>query len=126
MPEPANILVVDDESNLCWALEMALQSEGYCIATASTSEEALALVRQKHFHVGLVDAKLPDVDGLELAESLKRLDGDIRIVVISGFFYRQDEAIRHCLEIGTCDAFVSKPFDVAEVRAVVRQLLQGS
>ena len=126
MPEPANILVVDDESNLCWALEMALQSEGYRIATASTGEEALALVRQKHFHVGLVDAKLPDVDGLQVAESLKSLDEEIRIVVISGFFYRQDEAIRDCLETGTCDAFISKPFDVAEVRAVVQQLLQGS
>jgi len=126
MPEPANILVVDDEINLCWALEMALQSEGYRIATAGTGEEALALARKKHFHIALIDAKLPDIDGLLVAESLKSLDEQIRIVVISGFFYREDEAIRESLETGVCDTFISKPFDVAEVRAVVQQLLQGS
>jgi CheY-like chemotaxis protein len=58
----------------------------------------------------LLDAKLPDIDGLELARQIRRAVPGVPIMLISGYFYKDDPAIQAALEEGLIDEFVEKPF----------------
>ena len=118
-----HILVVDDEVDLCWALGNILRPEGYQVTTVTSGKEALELAKRNHFEVVFIDAKLPDVDGIELSSEIKKIDPDARIVIISGYFYREDEAIDEGLAHDLYVTFIGKPFALDEVRAAARKAL---
>lgn len=118
---PASILVVDDEPDMCWALENILSPEGYQIATATSGKKALELAQERRFEVVFIDAKLPDVDGIELSSRIKQTSPQAAIVMISGYFYREDEAIDETLANELCVSFISKPFDLDEVRLAAKK-----
>ena len=124
MAEPLDILVVDDEPDMCWALENILQSEGYRVTTVSNARDALDTVREGRFSVALIDAKLPDMDGIELATRVRHDDAGLAIILISGYFYPEDKTIEEGLQCGVYSAFISKPFDIHQVRAVVRKAIE--
>jgi CheY-like chemotaxis protein len=109
------LLVVDDEPDMCWALERILNRNGYVIKKALNGVTALALMREQAFPLALVDAKLPDVDGLELAREMRRLAPAMAIVMVSGYFYRDDVAIQQALSQGLIKGFISKPFQQEEI-----------
>lgn len=116
---PAQVLVVDDEKDLCWALQKILEGEGLRATVAVSARAALEAARKKSFQVAFLDAKLPDVDGIELARRLRSLKPETRCVLISGYLYEDDAMVREGLEEESICAFVAKPFRIDEViRAV--------
>ncbi len=123
MTRPANILIVDDEPDMCWALKSILRKEGYGITTVTTAREALAQVRGGSLQAVIIDAKLPDMDGMDLATRIRETDAKPVLILISGFFYPEDRAVEEALQQGLYSAFISKPFDIKEVRSVIRQVL---
>ena len=120
---PADVLVVDDEVDMCWALENILRPEGYQVTTVTNGKEALELAKEKQFEVVFIDAKLPDVDGIALSSQVKKIDPKAGIVMISGYFHREDQAIDEGLAQDLYVAFIGKPFDLDEVRAAARKAL---
>jgi len=106
---------------MCWALENILSPEGYQIATATSGKKALELANETRFEVVFIDAKLPDVDGLELSSRIKETNPQAAIVIISGYFYREDEAIDEGLAKELCVSFIAKPFDLDEVRLAAKE-----
>lgn len=114
------LLVVDDEPDMCWALEHILNKNGYAIKKALNGVKALALMHEHCFPLALVDAKLPDVDGLELARQMRDLDATMAIVMVSGYFYRDDVAIQQALSQGLIKCFISKPFQQEEILAAIQ------
>ncbi|MCG2767240.1 MAG: response regulator [Anaerolineae bacterium] len=127
MPEPGNrpnVLVVDDEPDMCWALENILSREGYQITTAKNAREALELAKEKHFEVFFIDAKLPDMDGGQLSDQIRKINSKAAIIMISGYFYQEDKAIEEGLAQGLYVGFISKPFELNEVRSAARTALE--
>lgn len=118
-PKYDPILVVDDESEMCWILENVIRKTGFTCMTAMNAKEALALTKSNRFGMAFLDAKLPDVDGLELARKLRKTDVRLPIVIVSGYFYQDDPAIEGGLREGLIAAFVGKPFDHDEIVNVV-------
>ncbi|MCX5892415.1 MAG: response regulator [Deltaproteobacteria bacterium] len=108
------ILIVDDEPDMCWALEHMLGNQGV-IRKALSAQEALELMRQYRFGRAFLDAKLPDMDGLELARRLLEIAPDIRIMMVSGYFYPDDVAIQDAISQGLIRGFISKPFLKEEI-----------
>lgn len=121
---PPHILVVDDEPDICWVLENILKSEGYQVTAVTSGREALELAREKRFKVAFIDAKLPDVDGVELSNQIKEINPKAAIVIISGYFYPEDKAIEEGLTQGRYAGFVSKPFDLDEIRLAAKEALK--
>ncbi|MEW6350801.1 MAG: response regulator [Thermodesulfobacteriota bacterium] len=112
------VLVVDDEPDMCWVLQNLLTVGGFDFRVAQTGEAALALLESIRFGIVLLDVKLTDTDGLDLARRIKSMDSSVQIIMISGYYYKDDVNIQIAVEEGYVSGFISKPFlndDVIEM-----------
>lgn len=115
-----HILVVDDEPDVCWALENILCPAGYAVTTTTRGAEALELLARQPYDVAFVDAKLPDLDGLELAALIRQRSPHTAVVLISGYYYREDPMVMEGLAKNLYVGFLSKPFHLNGVRSMAR------
>jgi len=79
-----NFLIVDDEPYMCWVLNHLLEQQGFGSEQALNANEALTKMACGRFQSIFLDAKLPDIEGLELAPLLRNIDPQVRIIMISG------------------------------------------
>lgn len=115
------ILIVDDEPDMCWALEHLLNSQGLATRRALSAREALHLMQQDRFSRVFLDAKLPDMDGLELARRILEIAPGTRIIMVSGYFYRNDVSIQEAVSQGLIHGFISKPFLQEEILKALKE-----
>ena len=119
---PVKILVVDDEPDMLWSLNQILSYANYTVVTASNGVEALNYLRKHAFAVAIVDVKLPDMDGLQLATMLKAITPELVIVLISGYYYAEDPEIEREVNQKIATSFISKPFSLRELRSTIQQV----
>lgn len=118
------ILIVDDNEDNRYTLELFLRADGYQnIATASGGQQAIAAISHEAFGLVLLDMVMPDLSGEEV---LKILKGSVRtrelpVVVISAD--SEHERVSRCIAAGA-DDYLSKPFDSAILRARVASALR--
>ena len=124
MSEKPRVLIVDDEVDMCWALENILMLEGYKTHTATSGKEGLNLIQQLHSTIGLLflDAKLPDIDGLKFASFVKQNFPQIKIIIITGYYYRDSDAVQQGLANSLFDGFIGKPFNISEIRSAIETI----
>jgi two-component system, OmpR family, phosphate regulon response regulator PhoB len=116
------ILVVEDEDNIALALEFLMTREGYDHARIADGALALSGIREMHPDLVLLDIMLPGASGYEICASVRRDPSlnDVKILMMTA----RGSAIekRKGLEIGA-DGFITKPFELGDLRAEVRRLL---
>ena len=118
----ARILVVDDKEANVRLLEGMLRVAGYTSVESTTDPtEVCELHRQNRYSLILLDLQMPGMDGFQVMEGLKEIEGDgyLPVLVITA----QPSHKLRALEAGAKD-FVSKPFDLAELRARVHNILE--
>ena len=115
-------LIVDDEPDIFWAMENLLKQEGVVLIRALNGLETMAAMEKKHFELILLDAKLPDIEGLVLAKKIRAMDSTVPIVLISGYFSRDDEIVQDSLSSGLISEYISKPFQHTEILNAVKNL----
>lgn len=113
-----NILIIDDDKGMCKTLSRILELDGYRISTANTANDGAALIKGDSFNIAILDIRLPDIDGVELLEIIKKTDPDLSIIMMTA--YASTENAIKALNRGA-DAFVTKPFDIEELRALIRK-----
>lgn len=119
-----SILVVEDEDNIALALDYLMTREGYAHERVANGGEAMARIRAMHPDLVLLDVMLPEMSGYEICQGM-RLDpalADIKILMMTA----RGSAIerKKGLALGA-DGFISKPFELGELRAEVRRLLES-
>lgn len=119
------VLIVDDDSDVCWALDHVLRELGVQCIQALDGRTALQIVRLNRLALALLDAKLADIDGLELAQHIRIAQPGIPVIVISGYFYKDDPAIQAALEQGLIHRFIEKPFLHTEIVEAVKDALSS-
>ncbi len=121
MPEKPQILIVDDEIDMCWALENILALAGYKTHSATSGKAGFELLRQLYQNIRMIflDVKLPDIDGLKLAGQIRQHYPEIKIIIITGYYYRDTEAVQQGLARGLFDGFIGKPFNISEIRSAI-------
>ena len=77
-------------------------------------------MEQHQFACAFLDAKLPDMDGLELARRIREIAPGTRIIMVSGYFYRDDVSIQDAITRGLIVDFISKPFPQEEILRVLK------
>ncbi len=115
-------LVVDDEVDMCWVLERILQGVGFKTHSAYTGEGALNVLKRDSIKLAFVDIKLPDMDGIELTRMIKASNPSLPVILISGYYYRDDPIVQEGLREGLYTGFVGKPFDIIEIRNHIYRL----
>ena len=117
--EGAPILIVDDEPDICWALGQVLKRAACLTVRAGDGREALGVAERTPLRMAFVDAKLPDVEGIDLVTRLREMQPGLRVVLISGYFYEDDSKVQEWASGGLIHGFISKPFLHQEVRHMV-------
>jgi DNA-binding response OmpR family regulator len=115
------ILVIDDERDLCEILRFNLSSAGFEVHTAYSGEEALAK-GISNYDLLLLDVMMPDMSGFELAARLKQDAGTADVPIIFLTALSDEEDTLHGFDLGA-DDYIAKPFSVREVVARVKAVL---
>jgi DNA-binding NtrC family response regulator len=116
---PPRVLIVEDEEKLRRVLSLHLESKGFETIPAATAEEALRAAPQAQ--LVLTDLRLPGMDGLELLESLQRLNARLPVVVMTAF--SSVETAVEAMKKGAAD-FLPKPFSLDHLDAVISKALE--
>jgi len=115
------ILVVDDELNLRRVLAAQLTRDGYDVHTAEDGAVALAFLKEHHIDLVITDLRMPNLGGMDLLRSALREHPNLPVVILTAHG-TVDTAVE-ALKTGAFD-YISKPFDQAEVRMIVRKALR--
>lgn len=122
MSKQHRVLVVEDEDNIAIALNYLMTREGYTPDRIANGGEAMARIHETHPDLVLLDVMLPEVSGYEICQAI-RLDPDLADVKILMMTARGSAIERKKgLALGA-DGFISKPFELKELRQEVRRLL---
>jgi two-component system, NtrC family, response regulator PilR len=117
----ARLLVVDDERSMRELLSIVLRREGYDVTLAENGRRAIELLERGRFDLLVSDIKMPDMTGVDVLRAAKRIDSDILGIMITAFA-SADTAIE-AMRLGAHD-YLSKPFDVDELKMKVRNALE--
>lgn len=122
---PLTILIVDDDLGIRLSVSDYLEMAGYSVVMSENGQNALALVSQHQPHLIVTDVTMPQMDGYELVRQVRRQPA-FRLLPVIFLTARTntDERIKG-YQLG-CDAYLPKPFDLSELAAVVRNLLERS
>jgi two-component system response regulator PilR (NtrC family) len=117
----ASILVIDDEEIIREALEALLIMEGFRVVTAASGAEGLEALASRPFDVVLLDLMLPDRNGLEVLDDIRRLDDELPVIMITA--YGTIEGAVTATKQGAFHYF-TKPFKNDEVLVVLRNAIE--
>ncbi len=120
------VLVVDDEPDVCWALETLLRRNGFTVVTVGGGAEALRWFKASTptCHIILLDAKLADIEGVELARRIRaETSCTAPVILVSGYFYKDDSIVQDNLRTGLISAFVTKPVHHDELLKAIHAVL---
>jgi PAS domain S-box-containing protein len=118
----ASILIVDDQEANVQLLEQLLREAGYlCVSSTTNPQEVCALHRKNHHDLILLDLQMPGMDGFQVMEGLKTIEGEsyLPVLVITA----QPGHKLRALMAGAKD-FISKPFDLVEVKTRIHNMLE--
>jgi len=117
------VLVVDDDPNVGLLISAVLKKHNYTVTALSDSGEVMAFLRENKPDIILLDLRMPGIDGYALCKHVREAPDtrDIPIIILSGV--SETEAKVTTIELGA-DDFITKPFDVRELRARVNRLIK--
>lgn len=118
-----NLLVVDDDSLVAWALERAAPQLHADVSIAGSGSAALDRVRSGRFDLAFVDIHLPDANGLDLLLEIRDLSPETKIVVLSS---DASSSNRECAFQRGAWQFIEKPFDLSQIAQVLGECASGA
>lgn len=107
----AQILLVDDDTNVLLTLAIALRRQGHTVTVAQNGWQALSLLRREHFAFLISDVKMPGMTGIELAQRAHELP-DAPLVILTS-------ALEVEIDDGIVEHFIPKPVDVLQLHEVL-------
>jgi len=115
------ILVVDDDAGVCRSLRDLLEAERCRVQTAASGQQAMERLAREPFDLVLSDVVMPDMDGYELYQAVKKSEPNLPVVLMTAFNYDKDHIIkRSCLE-GLQGVIFKKPVNPAMLKQVLLQ-----
>ena len=116
-----NILMVEDDSTIAFAVKYAVEQEGFNLDIAENLENARKIVNSKEYDLILLDVMLPDGNGYEFLKQLREHDEDTPVIFLTAC----DEEVNIVmgLDIGG-DDYITKPFRVRELISRINAILR--
>jgi DNA-binding NtrC family response regulator len=119
--QTVNILIIDDDREICEYMELLLENNGYAVQTETDARRGIERLRDEQFHVVVLDIMMPELDGMEALEEIRGFDSDIAIIIFTG--YPSIETARKSIQYDASD-YIKKPFDVDEFTESLDRVLR--
>lgn len=117
----SNILIVDDEQSYRQILTHVFAGEGHTVRTAANGSEAVEMLKAEPADLIVSDIRMPDMDGIEMLRAVRGAMPDMGVVFMTA--HASVETAREAFKLGA-DDFVEKPFDVEELKLIVKKTLE--
>ena len=118
----SKVLVVDDEKLIVKGIKFSLEQDGMDVECAYDGEEALAMAQKCEYDVVLLDIMLPKMDGFEVCKAIREFS-NMPIIMLTAKGGDMDKILG--LEYGA-DDYITKPFNILEVKARIRAMFRRS
>jgi excisionase family DNA binding protein len=115
-----HILVADDELAIGRFFKDVLEDRGYRVTVALDGTEAVACVNRQHYPLIFLDLLMPGMNGLEALQAIRKIDGEAKIVIVTG--YHDSPLLEQILQLGPF-IVLPKPFDASQLLNTVGMLL---
>lgn len=116
-----NILVIDDDKDICLVLSKFLGKNNYHVDTAHTGDEGLKILRTNDYDLILCDYRLPDFNGVELLRKIKLLKPSVAVIIITG--YSDVRTAVETFRYGAND-YVTKPLYPDELLVTIKETIE--
>lgn len=116
----ANVLVVDDQLGVRRLLFETFREEGHQVEMAGNGNEALKILKNFHPNIILMDMKMPEMNGLDTLRQIRMFDEEVGVIMMTA--YGDAQNMEQAQELGVTH-YMSKPFDLFELRDRVREIL---
>jgi DNA-binding NtrC family response regulator len=117
-----SVLVIEDKDSMREMLLKTLEAEGYEVETARDGEGGVEKAREKKYDVVLADLKLPRMNGIEVLTSLKEMDQDAAVILMTA--YGTIETAVEAMKEGAFD-FLTKPFDTDHLGVLIKRAMEN-
>jgi DNA-binding NtrC family response regulator len=117
----AKILIADDEQSYRQLLSLVFEGDGHNIRTAKNGREAIDMLNDDPAEIVISDVRMPDMDGIALLRESREVMPDIGVVLMTAF--ATVDTAREAFILGA-DDFIQKPFDVEELKLIVKKILE--
>ncbi len=117
----SKILVIDDEEFITRSLKQHLEKEGCEVLTAETGEEGIEIFKADVPDIIILDLNMPGIGGIETLKSLKNLDKDIIVIIITA--HGDIETAVSAIKLGAYD-FVEKPFELNRISVLIKKAVE--
>ena len=121
-PHEINILVIDDDKDVCEFLKKFLSEDGYNINTLAKPDRALDRIKEKTYHLIILDLKMPRIRGEDLLTEIRKVNPDISVIILTAH-PSVDSAVQ-TMKNNAFD-YIKKPFKVDELRGTIRNALRA-
>jgi DNA-binding NtrC family response regulator len=117
-----NILVIDDNKDVCASLKRLLTKDGYNVNTLTKPVRAIDEIRKHPYHIIILDLKMPDIRGEDLLKEIKKVNSDISVIILTAY-----PSLTSAIDTLKCSAFdyVRKPFKINELRDIIKKALRS-
>ncbi len=116
-----NILVVDDETDICRAMSLIFSETGHNVQVAYNIQKAMEIIETVSIDIAFFDIRLGQENGLDLLKTAKDNSPDMTVIMISAF--GSVESVVQAMKIGAYD-YICKPFDNDEIKIMVSRLFE--
>ena len=116
-----SILFVDDEPMIRQLLTDVLGDSGYTVETVSNGEEAVIKLRDVRYDFVITDLMMPGMSGIQVLETVKELDPETEVVVMTG--YASLNTAIECMKLGAAD-YLNKPINIDEIRIILTRMVE--
>jgi len=116
-----SVLVIDDDAGIRKTLSKILEREGYLVETVGDGMQAIEASRERVFNVALIDIRLPDMDGIDLLDRLKKTEPKMVKIVITGY-----PSLSNAVEAVNkgADGYILKPFEAGGLLEMIKRRLK--
>ena len=119
---PRSVLIVDDNTLVCWGLARALTGQDFLVRTVGTGADAIFHVQADHYGLVFLDVRLPDTNGFDVLREIRRISPHTRVIITSADG-TEGNRLRAAAEGAL--GLMEKPFTISDVNEVIRRAYSG-
>ena len=123
MQKRGNVLIVDDDINLCETLKDILEEKGYFVTLVNNGEDAISAAKSNPQDIIFLDMRLPTLNGLQTYIATRKVDSKVTVVLMTAYQQEMKKCVEEAL-MKKAYACLYKPFDPKKVLGIIEEIMK--